>query len=151
MASVPMIPRGVRAVRHRFEARRNATSGRERIPERLWSQAARLGKRHGVNHVSQWLRLNHSALRDRIGAALRPEPKKSGPAFVEWTPAVPAPIPVAAPTEDVIELEARPGRVLRIQARGVGIAEVAERRRGDPPPGEVPVVHAFIRPSFSRC
>lgn len=129
MASLQKIPPGVRAVRDRFEAWRKAKSGREKIPERLWSQAATLGKRHGVNHVSQWLRLNHSALRDRIGAFERPKPKKAGPAFVEWAPATLAPPPPAQEAEYVVELDARPGRVLRVRARGASVADVAELAR----------------------
>src|SRR5712671_1345351 len=123
MASIPKVPPGARAVRDRFEAWRKAKSGREKIPERLWAQAAALGKRHGVNLVSQWLRLNHSALRDRIGAFKRPEPKKAGPAFVEWAPAALEPPPPAAMAEYVVELDARPGRVLRVRARGAGVAD----------------------------
>jgi hypothetical protein len=129
MASIPNIPPGVRAVRNRFEAWRKAKSGREKIPERLWSQAAALGSRHGVNLVSRWLRLNHTALQDRARIATRSRPKKAGTAFIEWRPAVPAPFsPVAAP-EYVVELEARPGRVLRVRARGAGVADVAELAR----------------------
>jgi hypothetical protein len=42
---------------------------------------------------------------------------------------VPAPIPLTAPTEYVIELEAQPGRVLRVLARGAGVADVVELAR----------------------
>jgi hypothetical protein len=129
MANVSDTPPGVRAVRNRFEAWRKAKSGREKIPERLWSQAAALGRRHGVNHVSQWLRLNHSDLRDRIGAFRRPKPTKAGPAFVEWTPASPAPLPPAQAAEYVVELDARPGRIVRVRARGALVADVAELAR----------------------
>src|SRR5579885_1052820 len=103
MASVPKIPPGVRAVRDRFEAWRKEKSGREKIPERLWSQAAMLGKRHGVNLVSQWLRLNHSDLRDRIGTVPPPKSRNAGPAFVEWAPAAFAPPPPTQAAEYVVE------------------------------------------------
>jgi hypothetical protein len=129
MASIPKFPPGIRAVRDRFEAWRKAKSGREKIPECLWSQAAALGKRHGVNHVSQWLRLNHSSLRDRIGAVPPPKSRKAGPAFVEWAPAALAPPSSTATAEYVVELEAQPGQVLRIRARGAGVADVAELAR----------------------
>lgn len=129
MASVPQIPPGVRAVRNRFETWRKAKSGREKIPERLWIEAAVLGKRHGVNLVSQWLRLNHSDLRDRIGASRRPKRRKAGPAFVEWAPAAFAPPPPTQAAEYVVELDTQPGRVLRIRARGAGVADVAELAR----------------------
>jgi hypothetical protein len=129
MVNIPKVPPGARAVRDRFEAWRKAKSGREKIPERLWAQAAALGKRHGVNLVSHWLRLNHSALRDRIGALTRPKPKHVGPAFIEWTPAALAPPPLAATAEYIVELDDRPGRVLRIRARGAGVADVAELAR----------------------
>ena|SRR5579872_6424588 len=129
MASVPRIPPGVRAVREGFHAWRKAKSGREKIPERLWSQAAALAARHGVNPISQWLRLNHSDLRDRIGASRRPKRRKASPAFVEWTPAPPAPLPLAQAAEYVVELDARPGRILRVRARGADVADVAELAR----------------------
>jgi|SRR5581483_4775753 len=136
MASISHIPPGVRVVRNRFEAWRKAKSGREKIPERLWTQAVAAGKRHGVNNVSKWLRLNHSDLRDRIGAVRAPKRRtKAGPAFVEWTP-VPALLSPAAAAEYVVELEARPGRILRVRSRGVAVADVAElaRRLGEATP-----------------
>lgn len=121
------MPPGVRAVRDRFEAWRKAKSGREKIPERLWSQAAELGRRHGVNLVSHWLRLNHSDLRDRIGAIRAPKRgTKEGPAFIEWTPAL---LSQAAAAEFVVELEARQGGILRVRSRGAGVADVAELAR----------------------
>jgi hypothetical protein len=129
MASVPKVPPGVRAVRDRFEAWRRAKSGREKIPDRLWSQAAALAARHGVNLVSHWLRLNHSDLRDRIGACKRPKRRKAGPAFVQWRPAAPGSFPPAAAAEYVIELDVQPGRVLRVRSRGALVADVAELAR----------------------
>jgi len=129
MATVPKIPPGVRAVRNRFEAWRKAKSGREKIPERLWAQAAALGKRYGVNLVSHLLRLNHSDLRDRIGAVRAPKRRMAGPAFLEWTPAAPVPCAPAATAEYFLELETRPGRVLRVRSRGASVADVAELAR----------------------
>jgi hypothetical protein len=129
MASIPKIPRAVRAVRNRFHAWRKAKSGREKIPERLWSQATDLGKRHGVNLVSRWLKLNHTALRDRTRTTARSRPKEAGPAFVEWTPAATALLSPAAAAEYVVELDVRPGRILRVRARGAAAADVAELAR----------------------
>jgi hypothetical protein len=89
-----------------------------------------LGKRHGINLVSHWLRLNHSDLRDRTRAVRAPRrTKKAGPAFVQWRPAAPGPFPPAAAAEYVVELDVQPGRVLRVRARGAGVAEVAELAR----------------------
>jgi len=58
-----------------------------------------------------------------------PQPRKAGPAFVEWASAALAPPPSAQTAEYVVELDARQGRVLRVRARGAAVADVAELAR----------------------
>jgi hypothetical protein len=132
MASIAHFPHGVSVVRDRFKTWRKAKSGRERIPPRLWSAAAALCERHGVNLVSRWLRLNHTALRERFRAAARPEQKKAPPAFVEWVSAAPAVVPPSslAPTaEYVVEVDPGQGPGVRVRARGAAVADVAALAR----------------------
>lgn len=118
-------PAPVRVVQDRFERWRKNKSGRDRIPERLWAAAMKLCERHGVDRVRRWLRLNYTALRDRIAHARRsgpvPQKKKSAPAFVEWVSTAPMTAPPVA--EYVLELQ--DGADLRIRVRGAGVNEVA--------------------------
>jgi len=119
------VPAQVQRVRERFENWRRNKSGRERIPERLWIAAIRLCGRHRVHRVARWLRLNDSALRERVQSSRRergPRCKKgSAPAFVEWVSRAPLTAPPVA--EYVLELHE--GADLRIRVRGAGVSEVA--------------------------
>ena len=129
MAGVTHFPL-VGVVRARFQTWRKAKSGREKIPPRLWSAAAALCERHGVNAVSRWLRLNHSALRDQCRTAARPKPKKAPPAFVEWVSAAPAVVPSPHLTaEYVVEVDPGQGPGVRVRARGAAVADVAALAR----------------------
>jgi hypothetical protein len=130
MAGLRHFPPGVDALRDRFEKWRKAKSGRARIPAGLWSRAVAMCGRHGVNFVSEWLRLNHSALRDRFRTARRPKPTTAVPAFVEWVPppGLP-PSPVAAAAEYVVEVEGAQGPLVRVRARGAAVADVATLAR----------------------
>jgi len=132
MTGRPSVPADVGVVRARFESWRKAKKGRCRIPEPLWSAAAGLCRRHGVNLVSQWLRVNHTALRDRVRTATRGKEEKATPAFVEVSAPVRGlfpPSPVGLTAEYVVELDTIPGQGLRVRARGAGVAEVAELAR----------------------
>jgi len=132
MAGMTQFPPGVGVVRDRFETWRKAKKGRERIPPRLWSSAAALCGRHGVNLVSKWLRLNHTALRDRFRTAALPKQQKAVPTFVECVPgAAPVfpPSPVAMTAEYVVEMDLEQGPRVRVRARGAAVTEVAALAR----------------------
>jgi hypothetical protein len=132
MAGMTQLPPGVGVVRDRFETWRKAKKGRERIPPRLWSAAAALCQRHGVNLVSQWLRVNHTALRDRFRRAARPKQEKAAPTFVECVPGA-APVfpvsPIAGAAEYVVEVDQDQGPRMRVRARGAAVADVAALAR----------------------
>ena len=116
-------PADVRKVRERFEGWRAQKRGRERIPEGLWSAAAKLCEIHSVHQVSRWLRLNHAALRDRTRRTRPRDPRRS-PAFVEWMP--PAVSPAATSSaEYLLEVERSGEPTLRLRVRGATVAEVA--------------------------
>ena len=128
MAGITQFPLYVSVVRDRFETWRKAKTGRERIPQPLWSAAVALCERHGVNLVSQWLRVNHTALRDRFRSASRAKQRKAGSAFVEWVSAAPPvspPSPAAATVEYVVEVDPGQGPSVRVRARGAAVTDVA--------------------------
>ena len=68
-------------VQQQFENwRRRRKKRRAQIPSALWEAAASLSGQYSVHEISKRLRLNHTALRDRIaGDAIKPQM----PAFVE--------------------------------------------------------------------
>jgi hypothetical protein len=71
-------------VQQQFEQWRRHRKKRDRIPSALWEAAASLSGRYSVNEVSKRLHLNHTAVRDRIGAQRDGEGiKPNEPAFIE--------------------------------------------------------------------
>jgi len=84
------LPAEVDETRARLEAWRRLRKSGEPMPEELWSEAAGLARRLGVNRVCRALGLNHSTLKEhavggevaaRPAQQLRPEPVR--PTFVE--------------------------------------------------------------------
>jgi hypothetical protein len=106
-------------VRSRFESWRQTRKGRARIPDELWSAAAQVARRDGVNQTAAVLHLDGGKLKRRMmGAALVPD-KAMPPAFVEMM----VPHAVGA-SECTIELEGRNGK-LRIHWKGATAADLA--------------------------
>lgn len=120
-------PADVRRVQERFESWRAQKRGRERIPESLWGAAAKLCEIHNVHRVTRWLRLNHTALRDRIRKTGPPGPRRS-PAFVEWMPST-LPLAATASAEYLLEVEDAGERTLRVRVRGASVSEVTALAR----------------------
>jgi hypothetical protein len=71
----------LKEVQKQFEDwRRCRKNRRTHIPSALWEAATSLSGQYSVHEISKRLRLNHTALRDRIaGEAIKPQV----PAFVE--------------------------------------------------------------------
>lgn len=86
MASSTGAPRPVevRELQKRFTVWRNTRRGGEKIPLRLWAAAVRLCRLHSVHRVSRWLRLNDSALRERVQERSRKAAPRRA-AFVEYS------------------------------------------------------------------
>jgi len=76
------LPAEVERVRVRFEELRGRRRHGQRIPEELWSAAAKVARGHGLNCVSQALGLDYSHLKKRIGVASEKE-ERAEDAFVE--------------------------------------------------------------------
>ena len=105
------IPREVAELGERLEQWRSQRPGK-RLPEELWTEAARLGHQHGFSRVARTLRLNASVLRSKIA---RP------PAFVEFS------LPMAV-GECAIELSTARGK-MRLELRAMPVAAIAELAR----------------------
>ena len=59
----------VEAVRRRFELWRRTRRGRARIPEKLWTSAAKLAATYGVCRTARTLGLDYNALKQRLESA----------------------------------------------------------------------------------
>jgi hypothetical protein len=89
----------VRPVLRQLEAWRRKRKPKDRIPEALWQQMARLARVHGVSRVSQALRVAYYDLKKRAqSASCKPASKAEG--FIE----VPMP-PAAVNPGFTVELE----------------------------------------------
>jgi len=108
-------------VRARFEEWRKNRQGKSPIPNELWSAAAQLARKDGINRTAAELHLDGGKLKRLMGA--KATPRKPVPAFVELL----TPRAVSAP-EYTIELEGRRGTV-RIQLKGASASDLAALSR----------------------
>jgi hypothetical protein len=110
----------VEAVRQRFAQWREHNPGRPPLPKALWSAAADLARRHGVNRIAQALGLNYYSLQERLESANgeRQQPPHT-PSFVElmpWGTGLP---------ECNLEVEHARGHKMKIQLKGAATRELA--------------------------
>jgi hypothetical protein len=101
-------------VREQLNQWRQDHSGRGRIPEVLWTEAARLAREHGLHKTARLLGLDYYCLKKRLQA--EPAPVMDSPAssaFVELQPAYPS-----AAFECVLELQNAQGTQLKLHLRG---------------------------------
>jgi hypothetical protein len=108
-------------VRARFEEWRKNRQGKSPIPDELWSAAAQLARRDGINRTAAELHLDGGKLKRLMGA--KAMPRKPVPTFVELL----TPRAVSIP-ECTIELEGRHGTV-RIQLKGASASDLAALSR----------------------
>ena len=110
-------------LRQRFEEFRNTQPTRSRLPESLWSAAAELAKRHGVNPTARALRLDYGGLRRRVKNQDQPKQKRAAavtPSFMEFV----AP-GAKAVTNCTVEVESPQGGKLRLELKAVPTTELA--------------------------
>ena len=114
-------------VRQRLERWRRKDGGRgSRIPEELWSEAARAARAHGVYATARALRLNYDRLKARAAAAEGGEGRARRSAASGFVEVRMEPVGGAGA---VIELVGRRGDHMRIQLSGarttdlVGLAQ----------------------------
>jgi hypothetical protein len=103
-------------VRARFEEWRQNRQGKSPIPDELWSAAAELARKDGINRTAAELHLDGGKLKRLMGA--KASSGKPAPAFVELL--TPRPVP-----ECTIELEGRRGTI-RIQLKGASASDLAD-------------------------
>ncbi len=108
-------------VRARFEEWRLNRQGRSPIPDALWSAAAELARKDGINRTAAELHLDGGKLKRLMGA--KTTSGKSAPTFVELL----TPRAISVP-ECTIELEGRRGTV-RIQLKGASASDLASVSR----------------------
>lgn len=109
-------------LRRRFEEFRNMHSGHSRLPEPLWTAAAELARRHGVNPTARALRLDYTALKRRTEEGVQHKTKRrvaAPPTFMEFV--APGAKPV---TNCTVEVESARGGKLRLDLKAVATTEL---------------------------
>ena len=107
--------------RERFEAWRRSRKVGARIPEKLWSLAVTLAETHGLSRTASALKLDYHSLKNRV-AGRNSDSISVAPAFIELSPAPPAP----SASECVIELEDGFGARMRVHLRGCELPDLAD-------------------------
>jgi hypothetical protein len=108
-------------VRVRFEEWRKNRQGKSAILDELWSAAAQLARKDGINRTAAELHLDRGKLKRLMEE--KTTPGKPAPAFVELL----TPRAISIP-ECTIELEGRHGTV-RIQLKGASASDLAALSR----------------------
>ncbi len=108
-------------VRARLGEWRQNRQGRSPIPDELWSAAAELARKDGINRTAAELHLDGGKLKRLMGA--KATSRKRSPTFVELV----TPRAISIP-ECTIELEGRHGTV-RIQLKGASASDLAALSR----------------------
>ena len=91
----------------------------DRIPEPLWTLAARLAGRYGLHRVCKTLKLDYYGLKKRLEAAPAKHHSTAPPAFVELLPGSPGSTGCCT-----IECENPRGQRIRIHLDGREISEL---------------------------
>ena len=106
---------GLSEVKRQFEEWRKMKTGRERIPEKLWEAAVSLSKEHSISRISKALRLNYTALKNRIVEKDEDTiiEKVSAPAFIELDFEHPAFV-----SECIVEMEDGSGAKMKLCFKG---------------------------------
>jgi len=122
------VPPPLSLARRELDQWRKQQQGRKRLPRELWSNAVRLAREHGLNKTACTLGLKYDSLKKHLEAAA---PGASGrgktrPEFIEFMPREMMP----SSLECMIELEDGRGGKMRMQMKGVSMADLASLARG---------------------
>lgn len=138
------VPVAVKRLQRRLERWRRTRRGRDRIPEELWGLAVEAVSTYGLNKTARALGLDYYSLKKRVESAVDdprgPAPRRGpkvrpvakavavAPRFVELAPLAGVVEP-ALPTSRVVpecllEFERAGGAKLRVQSRGVAVADL---------------------------
>lgn len=100
-------------VKQRFKIWRKTRQHKSRIPDELWEAAISLSGQYSIHCISKALRVNHTALRDRITACKtleNTEPPRT--CFLELPP------PLSPASECLIEIVNSHGEKMRMHFSG---------------------------------
>ena len=118
------LPAPLEKARRRFERWRQTRQARARIPDALWTAAARMAARYGVSRTAGVLRVNSSRLKEHLGpqaAAVWGEAEaKDATRFVELTP-----FAGSGACQCLLELRDGSGAKMRVRLRGTGMPDLA--------------------------
>ena len=108
--------------RKRFEKWRSKHKTRTRLPEALWSAAAKLAREYGLNPTARALRLDDSGLKKRMESSVSGHPSQAvvGPKFLQLLPSE-----LTAVAECAIECEDAKGTKIRIHLKGPQLPDLA--------------------------
>jgi hypothetical protein len=116
------IPARLARGRQRFDKFRKKHKGYHRLPELLWSAAAKLAQTYGVNRTARALRLDYSGLKKRMESAVSDPSSHNAtdPHFIQLLPSE-----LTAVAECAIECHQTNGTTLRIHIKGPQLPDLA--------------------------
>lgn len=105
----------LKKVQAQFEDWRKSRKNRGFIPEALWDAAISLSGPYSFHQISKGLRLNHTALKDRVETSFNVIPEEAAPTtFVELPPLN----QLTLSEEFSLDLENKVGAKMRIHVKG---------------------------------
>ncbi len=123
---IPSLKPTLEQVRDQFENWRKTRQKRTAVPEALWERAVSLSSDYPILQISKALRLNYTALKNRVQASNGGSHPKSnsGPAFVELDFGR-----SIFPSECVVEMEDTIGSKMKMHLKGVTGLDLLELGR----------------------
>lgn len=124
--AIPTLRPSLEEVREQFEIWRKTRKRRTAIPEALWKAAVSLSEDYPTLQISKVLRLNYTALKNRVQASNTGSSPRtdSGPAFVELDFGG-----SILPGECIVEMEDKSGSKMKMQLKGVTGVDLLELGR----------------------
>ena len=124
------LPAKLEAVRRRFERWRQSHKPRSRMPDSLWTMAAKMAGVYGLHHTARALRVEYYSLKRRVAAVPGRHEPDPATAFVELPPAVPV-----GPCDCTVEWEDAAGAKMRVHLKAT------------PPPDLTALSRSFWNPT----
>lgn len=105
----------LKKVQGQFENWRNTRKSRGPIPEALWDAAIGLVGSYSVHQISKGLRLNHTAVKDRVEISRNVIPEEAPQTTFVELPPLNQPMPIE---EFSLDLENKAGAKMKIRMKG---------------------------------
>jgi hypothetical protein len=105
----------LKKVQVQFEDWRKTRKSRGFIPEALWDAAISLAGPYSLHQISKGLRLNHTALKERVEASRKVTPEEAAPTTFIELPPLNQPL---LSEEFSLDLENEAGAKMRIHVKG---------------------------------